>query len=1335
VKPLRLLRLLPFLPLLPWVAGLFLHPLAAHATPAQEAEQALQTAGATGGLVLQLGLDDPAFTTALRKNASYQVQALDTRADKVASVRAALVEAGQNGPIATEVYDGKLLPYIDNFINLVVARDLQGTPMAEVLRVLIPGGTAVVWKDGTWTKTVKPLNAGVDDWTHYYYNARGNAVSKDQEVGPPERLQWVGSPRWSRHHDRMSSVSAQVSAKGRLFYIMDEGSRISILLPPKWMLVARDGFNGTVLWKRPIQNWSNHMWPLKTGPTQLTRRLVAEGDRVYVANELEGPLQCLDAATGEVVQSYPETKGTEEILLERGTLYLLVNTGSWSLNEYAPKQQQDQGRVASEYEWDHSPRQLMAVDAGSGKTLWKQNVTCAPITLGTDGKRVVFFNGEGISCLDAATGAAQWTSKPQGVRKKMAFHFGPRVLLHGDMVLYAGGDGIQRGLELKTGEQKWEGSHEKSGYQSPEDLIVAGGLVWNAGTTNGGQSGEFTGRNPLTGEVVKSFAPDVPKGTYWFHHRCYIAKATEKFIIPSRTGIEYVDLDKQHWDLNHWVRGACLYGVMPANGLTYAGPHNCACYPEAKLDGMNALASGSRSPHPTPKPDAERLQKGPAFSQPLTESDADATDWPTYRHDAARSGFSDQPLSDSLAPAWETALSGPLSAPVIADGKVFIAQVDAHTLHALDHASGRKLWHYTAGARIDSPPTFWKGRVFFGGKDGWIYCLRAADGALVWRFQAAPNDRRHAAWEQVESVWPVHGSVLVENETVNAVAGRSVFLDGGLRFVRLDARTGKKLAEMVYDDKDPETGEDFQNRHKSLQMPVGLNDILSSDGSHLYLRSQKITASGERIEIGPVSGSFTAQAGAQQGEGRHLFAPMGFLDDSWFHRSYWVYGKNFAGGHGGYFQAGRFTPEGRILVHDKDNVYGFARESKYYRWTTTMEHQLFAASKDAPTVDPQALAEAKPGPKGPAKNAPGNRPQQSPHVLFPSETLLVGKTPLTVEMWILPDGPQGTLAQQGGGRMGYQLALESGRPGFSVRTAASVATAEAQRPLDPGWHHVAGVLTEKSVRLFIDGELAAEVASPGLIPEQPRLPLQLGSAHDSFVAPFGKGAPYTGLLDQFALFKRALSEKEILAHAQSADLKEVASQKDSGTLLVSSFDNGNARDDSGNKAHGVLNGVETGKGKVAAALWFRKGGPTGSGKSPLAASLPDANAAAPAKGAPKNSFVQHKWSHPVPIFLRAMAMGGKKVFISGPPDMVDEEYAFEKMAKKDPSVLEELREQDEALDGKRGASLWGVSTENGTMGSEIKLPSPPVWDGMAVARGRLYVATVDGKVICFGGKP
>jgi outer membrane protein assembly factor BamB len=97
-----------------------------------------------------------------------------------------------------------------------------------------------------------------------------------------------------------------------------------------------------------------------------------------------------------------------------------------------------------------------------------------------------------------------------------------------------------------------------------------------------------------------------------------------------------------------------------------------------------------------------------------------------------------------------------------------------------------------------------------------------------------------------------------------------------------------------------------------------------------------------------------------------------------------------------------------------------------------------------------------------------------------------------------------------------------------------------------------------------------------------------------------------------------------------------------------------------------------------------------------------------------------------------MALAGKTIFMSGPPDMIDEEYAFERMSQKDPAIFEQLKEQDEALDGKRGASLWAVSTESGKMGSELKLKSPPVWDGMSVAQGRLYVATVDGKVICFG---
>ncbi len=1302
-------------------------PLSVSATPEAEARTILETAGVKGGLVVQLGLGDSALTTALKAGESYQVQALDVDAGRVARAREAIFTKGIYGPVSVDRFDGKTLPYIDNIVNLIVAENLGGVPMAEVKRVLVPNGVALVKQGGEWKKTVKTKSDALDEWTHYYYDAKGNAVSKDKQVGPPNRLQWVGSPRWSRHHDRMSSLSAQVTSGGRLYYIMDEGSRISILLPSKWNLIARDAFNGTLLWKKPIEKWSEHMWPLKSGPTQLTRRLVADGDRIFVTLGIGEPIVAIDGATGTVIRTFAETKGAEELLHVGGTIYTLVNPEAWALKDYAPKLQNDQKRIQDEYEWDKKPRTLMALDANTGKVLWKKEQTkIAPITLSTDGQRVVFYDGEQLICLNAKTGAQNWASGPEPKRSLLEYNFGPRVLITGNTVLYAGGDGSEKGLDADTGKELWKAPHEKSGYRSPEDLIVAGGLVWNAGTTQGNQTGEFTGRDPRTGVEKKKFAPDVPDGTYWFHHRCYIAKATEDFIIPSRTGIEYVDIKKSHWDLNHWVRGACLYGVLPANGLTYAGPHNCACYPEAKLDGLNAL-SAPTSPFPTPPPDEQRLERGAAYGSHEAH-EAHPNDWPTYRADNARSGSSNQPLVTDLGKAWDVKLGGPLSAPTIAAGRAFVAQVDAHTLHALDATNGKPLWHFIAGARIDSPPTYWNGRVFFGGKDGWVYCLRANDGALVWRFQAAPNARKHGAFEQIESVWPVHGSVLVENGVVSLVAGRSVFLDGGLRFLRLDATTGKKLVESVYDDKDPETGGDFQDRHKTLQMPVGLNDILSSDGTLLYLRSQKIKQDGTRIDIGPVSDNAAVQGGAQKGEGRHLFAPMGFLDDSWFHRSYWVYGKSFAGGHSGYFQAGKYTPEGRILVHDDKNVYGYSRLPQYYKWTTTMEHQLFSASKDAPDVqvDPGSAGgggkkkkQAAPAAAQPAAKA------GMPSVKFDGDKIAIAGKPLTVEAWILPDGPDGVICQQGGGNMGYALALQGGVPAFSIRAEKTTTTAQSARPLDQGWHHIAGVLTaEKMVRLYVDGQLAAETKANALIPAQPKIGLVLGDAGSSLVSDYGKGAPYTGLLDQFAVWSRALTAGDIVEHANGANFI----QRGNGALLACTFDNGNAKDDAGGVLLGAVSGVETGKGKLGAALWFRKSG--------SAASVLAGHPGVPAvpKGPVKASFVEHQWNAQSPVFARAMCMAKDTVFVSGPPDMIDEEYAFERMAQKDPAIYKDLAAQDAALDGKSGGSVLAVNTAKGEIAGSVKIDSPPVWDGMAVAQGRLYVASVDGKLTCYGRK-
>ena len=81
---------------------------------------------------------------------------------------------------------------------------------------------------------------------------------------------------------------------------------------------------------------------------------------------------------------------------------------------------------------------------------------------------------------------------------------------------------------------------------------------------------------------------------------------------------------------------------------------------------------------------------------------------------------------------------------------------------------------------------------------------------------------------------------------------------------------------------------------------------------------------------------------------------------------------------------------------------------------------------------------------------------------------------------------------------------------------------------------------------------------------------------------------------------------------------------------------------------------------------------------------------------------------------------------------MDEEEAF--FALNDAEVVAKLAEQNEMLNGKEGALLWAVSIQNGEKLAEYKLESLPVWDGMVAANGRLYLTTLNGKVISYAGK-
>jgi outer membrane protein assembly factor BamB len=488
---------------------------------------------------------------------------------------------------------------------------------------------------------------------------------------------------------------------------------------------------------------------------------------------------------------------------------------------------------------------------------------------------------------------------------------------------------------------------------------VIDGIVWCDNSSNGKSAGTVVGMDLKTGRIERQF--DADKTNYWFHHRCYPGRATTDYIMTSRTGIEFVDLDRQKWDLNHWTRGACLYGILPCNGLVYTPPAPCICYAESMIHSFNAFAAASDTPEPVPE--SARLEKGPAYNKIENRNSkiANPTDWPTYRHDTARSGATKSAVPAKLTKAWRTSVGGRLSSVTVAADKVFVAAVDEHAVLALSVDTGAELWRYTTGGRVDSPPTYFEGSVLFGSADGFVYCLRAGDGALVWRFLAAPADRRMMAYEQIESLWPVHGSVLVRDGIVHFVAGRSIFVDGGMRLYRLDARSGEMISQTVLDDRDPKTGGDVQDLVKWLNMPVGRPDILSCDDERIYMRSQAFDLLGKRLAMGPeINGP---QEGTRQGgEATHLFCPTGFLDDTWFHRIYWLYGQTWSSGWNGYYIAGRHAPAGKIMSVDDDRVYVFGRQPQYYRWTRPLEYRLFAADKRWKM--PPAGSGARPQPTG-----------------------------------------------------------------------------------------------------------------------------------------------------------------------------------------------------------------------------------------------------------------------------------------------------------------------------------------------------------------------------------
>ncbi len=85
-------------------------------------------------------------------------------------------------------------------------------------------------------------------------------------------------------------------------------------------------------------------------------------------------------------------------------------------------------------------------------------------------------------------------------------------------------------------------------------------------------------------------------------------------------------------------------------------------------------------------------------------------------------------------PAWLYECDGEqfTTSPGVDEERVYVGARDKH-LHAVDRLTGKPVWKFKTGGRVESSPLVFDDAVVFGSSDGRLYALAPKDGSVIWR--------------------------------------------------------------------------------------------------------------------------------------------------------------------------------------------------------------------------------------------------------------------------------------------------------------------------------------------------------------------------------------------------------------------------------------------------------------------------------------------------------------------------------------------------------------------------------------------------------------------------
>ena len=793
------------------------------------------------GICVQIGCCDGTLTSEIASVGQWVVQALDKDSARVDKARAALQSKGLYGQASVDVGGFDRLPYEDNLIDLVVVDDLpqalgQKLALTEVARILTPNGTAAFGGIGAgdrnalqfklealglkptttpadtpgWVVVCKLRDPKMDEWPQWRHDSGAGNVSQDALFGYGQQFRWVAEP-FNSNGPFLVGVYGLRAANNRIvYYQMDWDPNGKDVV---YWLMCRNAYNGTLLWRRPLPtqqlfapraralrvcpDWDAqisaagvtaapldyeicHDW-LDYDKMPLVRGLAIWSDRLFLATGNEWV--CLDVTTGQQIgtlKGYDVPKQELRNVLNEGEL--IVSDGVVMACE-AP--------FSDIKAWDAQTLAPLWKHPGVKKTL-RYDSQFSPAVVASDGRAFVMDDASTFVALDVKTGREAWRVKidqlPKGVADRgemLQYSFGKLIVAKRGGNLFEKNSGTDKtivyALSGKDGKALWNFecptlTSRSNGLPAilayPDEFWVLCGESFDAlDPVTGVSKRHFD--NPLHG--FRGCSPPVGTANYFIYGKDNIHQDRKTLIATRLIGI----------------RTPCSYvesgEATPANGLGYYMPFECKC--GVNYRGLMVVAPNAPA-LPQNLADSDRLVKGTAAVPSPVAATPD--DWPTYRKDTQRSNTTTSAGPDAMTQAWRTKIgSGKISPPTIAGGRVYVADIEGFQVLSLEATTGNIAWRFTTASRVDVPPTIDKGMCFISDHAGWVYCLNAANGGLIWKYRVPPMEARMAFCGKLESPWPVIGGVLVYNNLALVTVGRCSTMDGGVLDCALDATTGK----------------------------------------------------------------------------------------------------------------------------------------------------------------------------------------------------------------------------------------------------------------------------------------------------------------------------------------------------------------------------------------------------------------------------------------------------------------------------------------------------------------------------------------------------------------